>query len=173
MEDFLSVHRDYAHEPEPYEWLEVYGEAFAAEPDAGSFYRQLEVSVDRLTNYAVGSRVIAERSPLDFLAYLLAQNDLGRSARDCELIATAAELAAAGIGHLDLLVVLPLNDVDRIVAPLSEDLELRESMNDCLMEIVSTDPYALLTQMKPRVVEIHGTPRQRFLELERIVAEVD
>jgi hypothetical protein len=170
VEDFLSIHRDYAHEPEPYEWLAEYGEE-VGEPDAESFFRQLELSIARLSSYSEGARVIAERSPLDFLAYLLAHHDLGRSGRDCELIAAAAELAASGLAHLDLLVVLPLNDVDGIVAPPSEDLELRHGMNDRLMEVITTDPYSLLTRSTLRIVEIHGTPKQRLLALERAVAE--
>ncbi|HEX7830976.1 MAG TPA: hypothetical protein VF787_15075, partial [Thermoanaerobaculia bacterium] len=46
IDDFLHAHRDYAHEPEPYEWLDE-----PAEPDAESFYRQLELSVERLRRY--------------------------------------------------------------------------------------------------------------------------
>jgi hypothetical protein len=172
VDDFLSIHRDYAHEPEPYEWLAEYGEELAEEPDAESFFRQLERSIARLTSYREGARVIAERSPLDFLAYLLAHHDLGRSGRDCELIVAAAELAASGLAHLDLLVVLPLNDVDGIVAPPSEDLELRDEMNERLMEMITTDPYSLLTRSTLRIVEIHGTPERRLLALERAVAEM-
>lgn len=171
MEDFLRVHRDYVHEPEPYEWLEEYGEGLTEEPDAESFYRQLEISVDRLRSYSTGTRVIFERGPLDFVAYLLAQNDLERRGRDCALIADAVELAAVGIAQLDLLIVLPLNEADRIATPVSEDLELREAMNDRLTELIGTDPYALLTQGSPRVAEIHGTPHQRLFELERLIAE--
>lgn len=163
IDDFLRAHRDYVHEPEPYEWLEQYGEELAEEPDVEAFYRQLEISVDRLSQYSKGARVIAERSPVDFIAYMLALNDLGRAGRDCELNASAIELAAAGIEHLDLLIVLPLNDVD------CEDLELRDAMNERLVEIVTADPYAFFARGVPRVVEIHGTPRQRLLALERDV----
>src|SRR5690349_8388261 len=100
IDDFLAAHRDYLHEPEPYEWLQdVYGETMSEEPTADDFYRQLEVSVDRMRAHARGANVMIERSPLDFLAYLLALTDLGRTARDCELIASAAELCATGIAH--------------------------------------------------------------------------
>jgi hypothetical protein len=171
IDDFLRAHPDYAHEPEPYEWLEEHGEASAEEPDAESFYRQLEISVDRLSTYDAGTNVIAERSPLDFLAYLLALNDLGRSARDCDLITRATDLAALGLAHLDLLILLPLTDSNPIAAPASEDLELREAMNEQLIELVTTNPYALLTRETLRVIELHGTPQQRLIALERVVAE--
>ena len=170
VEDFLAAHRDYLHEPEPYEWLEdVYGEAAADEPNVDDFNRQLELSVERLITHAPGARVIAERSPVDFLAYMLALDDLGRAGRDCQLIASAAERAAVGMAHLDLLVLLPLNETDRIVAPASEDLELREAMNDRLLDIVTADPYSLFGSGRPRVVEIHGTRVARLRQLERWV----
>ncbi|HEX7829125.1 MAG TPA: hypothetical protein VF787_05690, partial [Thermoanaerobaculia bacterium] len=161
-DDFLHAHRDYAHEPEPYEWLDE-----PAEPDAESFYRQLELSVERLRRYPPGARVIAERSPVDFLAYLLALDDLHRSGRDCALIASATELAAEGIQQLDLLIVLPLDDGIELAE--SEDLELREAMNERLLDLITTDPYALFTQATPRVVEIEGSPRERLLALEAVI----
>ena len=34
VSDFLAAHRDYVHEPEPWEWLvEVYHESLSEEPD--------------------------------------------------------------------------------------------------------------------------------------------
>jgi hypothetical protein len=111
--------------------------------------------------------VVAERSPIDFLAYMLAQSDLKRAGRDCERILSAAELAATGMRHLDLLVVLPLNDRDGIVVPESEDPELRDAMNDRLLDIITTDEYALFGSGCPRVIEVQGTRRQRLQLLER------
>ena len=172
VEDFLAVHRDYVHEPEPYEWLEdVYGEAVGEEPTAEDFYRQLELSVERLQSYRRDSSVIAERSPLDFLAYLLALTDLDRSGRDCERTASAAELTAAGLANVDLLVVLPLNEKDGIVAPESEDVELRSAMNDRLLDLITTDPYSLLGRGRTRVIEISGERPERMRMLEQAVAE--
>jgi hypothetical protein len=160
IDDFLAVHRDYVHEPEPYEWMPE----MSSEPAAEDFYRQLELSVERLRGYGPGEKMIAERSPLDFLAYLLALTDLGRSGRDCDLTASAAELAADGMANLDLLAVLLLNG---IVAPESEDLELRDAMNDRLLDLIATDPYSFFGSGRPRVVELHGTPQQRLQALER------
>jgi hypothetical protein len=172
-EDFLAAHRDYLHEPEPYEWLEdVYGEPSAAQPTLDDFWRQLELSSERLRSYGAGAAVIAERSPLDFLAYMLALGDLRRAGHDRELIASAAELAAAAIAHLDFLVVLPLNDRDRIAAPESEDLELRDAMNDRLLDLITQDEHALFTSSSPRIVEIHGTREQRLRLLEQAVANL-
>lgn len=167
-EDFLAAHRDYVHEPEPYEWLEeVFGEAAGGEPNVDDFLRQLELSVDRLRSYRHGAKVVAERSPVDFLAYLLALTDLRRTGRDCQMIASAAELTVSGLASIDLLVVLPLNDRDGIAAPESEDLALREAMNDRLLDLITADEYALFGGGSPRVVEIQGARERRLRLLEQ------
>ena len=173
-EDFVAAHRDYVHEPEPYEWLEgVYGEAMGEELTVEDCSRQLQFSVERLCSYHPGLNVIAERSPVDFLAYMLALGDLGRSGRDCELPVAAADLVAASIRNLDLLVVLPLNDPDEMVIPKSEDLALRAAMNDRLLDLITTDEYALFVGGIPRTVEIHGDRRRRLSLLEQAILERD
>src|SRR6185295_8260084 len=79
IDQFLLAHPDFAHEPEPYEALQDdYGETFAAEPCAEDFYRQLEYNAGRLREYGRGDRVIFERSPADYLAYMLALSALHR-----------------------------------------------------------------------------------------------
>jgi AAA domain-containing protein len=171
VEDFAAGHRDYVHEPEPYEWLEeLHGESFAEEPGVDDFQRQLELSVERLSAYGRGARVIAERSPIDFVAYMLALRDLRRGGRASGRVEAVVELAARGMEHVDLLVVLPLNETDGIVASESEESELREAMNDRLLEIVATDEFGLLGGL--RVIEVQGTRRARLAALERAIGEV-
>jgi hypothetical protein len=165
IEDFLSVHPEYAHEPEPYDWLGAYGEESSDVPGVDEFHRQLEISVERLRTYPPDANVIAERSPIDFLAYILALVDLGRAARDCELAAAAAELAAEGVKSLDLIAVLPLEDIP---APADEDLELRDAMNDRLLSIVAADEYSLFRDGRPAVVELAGSRRERLRTLESV-----
>lgn len=149
VHDFLAAHPEYVHEPEPYEWLEEL-QQFAEEPAATDFFRQLEMSVERLRGYGRGARMIAERSPLDFVAYILALEDR-------EFAERAMALADEGMEHVDLLVVLPL-DGD-IEAPSDEDPELRAAMNEQLLELVAADNVT--------VVELHGSPARRLAALER------
>lgn len=137
-EDFAAAHPEYVHEPEPYEWLvEWYGEA----PD---FERQLELSVERLQGYARGANVIVERSPLDFLAYM--------RVTDGPLF----ELAARGMEHVDLLVLLPIEEIE---APEDEEPELREAMHEQLVELVGA--------WEGPTLELHGDRRRRLEALER------
>lgn len=155
IDDFLHAHPDYAHEPEPYEWLaELYNEPMPAMPGAQDFYRQLEVCVERLSTYDRAARVIVERSPIDFLAYLRALNS--------DLEETALELVAAGMGHVDLLVVLPIDD--SITVPDDEDPELREAVNDCLLELVQ------VCSGDACVLEVTGTRQRRLAAITRAVA---
>jgi AAA domain len=161
VEDFLALHADYVHEPEPYEWLVELGEEPSDQPSADDFFRQLEVSVERVSRYAKGARMIAERSPADFVAYMLALRDLGRTTAGSDLIDAALELAAAGMAHLDLVVVLPLHPGDRIIAPEAEDLELREAMNDRLLDLLSGESLGIVGA-DTRVIEVYGTRQQRL-----------
>jgi hypothetical protein len=138
-EDFVAAHPEYVHEPEPYEWLvEWYGER----PD---FERQLEFSVERWRGHARGANVIVERSPLDFLAYM--------RVGDGPLF----ELAARGMEHVDLLVLLPIEEIE---APEDEDPELREAMHEQLLELVAA--------WDGRTLELHGDRRRRLEALERV-----
>jgi predicted ATPase len=76
IEEFLRVHPEFVHEPEPYEVLvEDYGEEFSAEPCVEDFLRQLEFNLERVGQHEQQENVIYERCPLDFLAYLTALHE--------------------------------------------------------------------------------------------------
>lgn len=167
--DFLKVHEKFVHEPEPYEWLqELYGETFADRPTVDDFYRQLEVSVERLCSYPSNADFIAERSPIDFVAYILAIADLGRGGPAGNMLDHAVTLARRGTERLDRIAFLPLPAGDRIIAPESEDLELREATNARLIELFAEDEFDLLGN-HVRVVEIGGTAIERLRTLEAYI----
>jgi hypothetical protein len=103
--------------------------------------------------------VIIERSPLDYLAYMRAVG--ARSG----LFDRAVDLAADALTSVDLLVFLPLHPRDGIVAPASEDLELRRDVNDHLLDMLLADDLGLLGGGPP-VIEIRGTAAERLSTLE-------
>lgn len=156
IEAFLDRHHDFAHEPEPYVTLqEVYGEAFAEKPTLEDFQRQLELNVETLRRYTVGDRVIFERSPFDFLAYILAIS------HDPDPWITTVRSAAP---LLDAVVFLPLDG--RIDVAASEDLILREAVDDLLHDMLLAGEHDLFTGPLPVVIEARGTVEQRLLAVE-------
>ena len=164
IDAFLSNHDTYSHEPEPYEALQdLYGEDFGAEPAADEFFRQLEYQVERLQQYSAGDRVIFERGPADFLAYLLALDDLGRDTADAELAKQSISLVRSAMALLDLVVYLPATNEG---VPESEDPELRRAVNARLEGILLDDEFDLFTGDRSLVLEIVGTTEQRLRSLE-------
>src|SRR5688500_20006230 len=111
IEEFLRRHTEFAHEPEPYIVLvEDYGEEFSSEPNADDFYRQLEFNVDRLRQYKPSGKVIYERCPIDFLAYILALKDLKLERVDDAFLEKIIRMALDAIQYLDLIIYLPLDE---------------------------------------------------------------
>jgi predicted ATPase len=160
IEAFLDRHQNFAHEPEPYAVLqELYGEAFAEEPSIEDFQRQLDINMETLRRYDAGDNVIFERSPFDFLAYMLA---LGESDRHPEAALAAVRSA---LPLLDAVVFLPL-EAERIDVAESEDLRLREAVDDRLHDILLADEFDLFTGASPLVVEVRGSVEQRLLAVE-------
>lgn len=166
IEAFLGGHGEYLHEPEPYEALQdVYGESFAAEPSAEDFSRQLEYLVERLHQYRAGDRVIFERSPVDFLAYLLALDDLGRETADARLAERSIEVVRGGVAWLDVLVYLPATGGAGAVGE-AEDPQLRRAVDARLASLLLDDDLDLFPADRPTVLEATGTTAQRLRTLE-------
>lgn len=163
IEVFLAAHSEYAHEPEPYEMLqELHGETFGAEPSAEEFFRQLEYQVERLGQYNVGDRVIFERSPVDFVAYLLALDDLGRDAADAALTKQSIAIARSTVQLLDLIAYLPVTGT---VAE-AEDPELRIAVDARLEEILLNDELGFFASPRPSILELTDPTPQRLRTLE-------
>ena len=157
---FLRDHVDYAHEPEAYEALQdVLGEAFAAEPSAEDFYRQLEYHVARLAEHPQDARVIFERCAVDYLAYLLALADLGRETADAGLAKRALTMTRDAVRKLDLIVFVRAEDDD---APESEDPELRRAVDARLEGLLVDDDLGMLAAGRPEVLEVFGRTAQRL-----------
>ena len=167
IDEFLRAHPNYVHEPEPYEVLQGdYGEAFAAEPCAEDFYRQLEFNVSRLRHYAFGERVIFERGPVDFLAYMLALKDLRRDEDALRVADASLEMVTDAIQFLDVIVFLPAGYAGGALMPDSEDPKLRSAVDSRLAGILTDDEFGLFGVERPLVLEATGTTAQRLQTLE-------
>ncbi|PJJ63204.1 AAA family ATPase [Compostimonas suwonensis] len=165
ISDFALRHPGFTVLPDPFELID---EAWDR-PSAAMFATQLRVAADRLASDDVASDVIAERGPLDFLAYLLALDEWAGSSSSPELLERSMIITAEALGHVDLLVVLPLTAADPIEVDDDEHPELRSAMNDVLMDLIE-DPDLVGTHL--RVVELVGSRDERLSVLESLVSEL-
>jgi hypothetical protein len=167
IDEFLLAHTDFAHEPEPYVVLQDdFDEVFAAESSADDFYRQLEFNIERLRSHPPGERVIYERCPVDFLAYMLALEDLRRDAEATQIVERSLKMLKDAIKLLDLIVFLPLDDLDCDVMPEAEDSELRIAVDKRLVCILCDDDFDFFNSLHPAILEVRGSTAQRLLKLE-------
>lgn len=159
VDAFARGHGDYVVEPEAYEALEaLYGDVFAAEPSAEDFFRQLEYHAGRLREYRAGDRVVFERSPADYVAYLVALGELGRETADRQLTHRAIEVAREAMRNLELVVYVPGHGD----GPEGEDAELWRAVDSRLGEILLDDELVLVGERGPLVVEAVGSTAQRL-----------
>jgi hypothetical protein len=77
-------------------------------------------------------------------------------------MARVREITAVAMAHVDLLVVLPLDDCDGIRVPDDEDPELRTAMDERLLDLVD-DPE--LVGSVGTVLAVSGSPRSRLRQV--------
>lgn len=159
----LATALGYAQLPDPYELVDDDVEDPAG---ATSFVRQLLVAAERLVGLAHGADVVAERGPVDLLAYLEALAELGRPSVGPDLMTRLRATTAQAMAHVDLLVVVPLDARDGITVPDEEDPDLREAMDARLLDLCDD---ADLVGPAVRVVEVAGAPEAR---LDQVLAAV-
>jgi AAA domain-containing protein len=153
IDEFLRLHPEFEHEPEPYTVLvEDYEEEFSAEPCVEDFLRQLEFNLERLGQHASGEKVIYERCPLDFLAYLSALNS--------NVTRALLERVSDSLQQLDMIVYLPLEREGGGEYP-----KLRRAVDRQLSE--------LLTATNVTVVEATGSTGQRLRAVESALTNIE
>jgi len=159
VSDFAARHPRYEVLPDPFELLDEIWDS----PGPAMMSAQLRIAAERLLGDEHGDDVIAERGPLDFLAYLRAFEDLTGGVVPSAAMARMTALTAEALDAVDLLVLLPLAGHDPIPVDDEEHLELRAAMDDLLLELAD-DPD--LTGGRLTVVSIAGDPDQRLAALE-------
>ncbi|WPO88015.1 AAA family ATPase [Herbiconiux sp. KACC 21604] len=120
ISDFALRHPGFTVLPDPFELADEAGDA----PSAALFSAQLRLSADRLTASEPSDPLIAERGPLDFLAYLLALSELNGTTLDDDALARATTMTAEALQTIDVLAVLPLTATDPIHVAADEHLDL-------------------------------------------------
>ena len=166
IEEFLRGHPEFFHEPEPYEVLvEDYGEEFSAQPTADDYYRQLKFNIERLHRHQVGEKVIYERCPVDFLAYILALRDLKTEVVDVSFVDRVVEMVLDAIQHLDLIVFLPLEEADN-----NESVKLRSAANSQFVDLLVNDEFGIVRSGLVDIIGASGTTTERLRILETEIA---
>ena len=123
----------YVAADEPYYLLEEEGYEFEFPPSLEDYRALLARSVRSLTSPLLPRRIIFDRTPLDYLAYMAA---IGAD--------PSAEAGTAALqpvfGSFDLLVVTPITPETEQLLPPAEMPRLRSQMNGALLELVYDDP---------------------------------
>lgn len=159
ISDFALRHREFTVLPDPFELVDESWDS----PGAALFAAQLRISARRLDPREAAGGLIAERGPIDFLAYLSALDEITGASTPRELLERFRAITRDAFDHVDLLVVLPLTASDAIVPGADEHVELREAMNDALLELID-DPDVVGDRV--RIVEITGDRDRRLAALE-------
>lgn len=154
VSDFALTHPRFEVLPDPFDLVDDLDPGSAA-----SFREQLVVAAERLIAVTATAEVIAERGPLDFLAYLDALETVGRVTVSRAASQELRMLAAEAMGHVDLLAVLPLAGVPDVWVPEEEDPRLRTAMDEHLLELCEDDD---LLGEGVRVLELVGSPQRRL-----------
>jgi len=168
IDAFLTTHPEFHHEPEAYEALVVRGEEFSAEPSADDFVRQLAYSVNRLDQFRPGEHVIFERCPADYIAYLLALEELGRDPDAQLLKERSIKVAQRGMQNVDTVVFLRPDD-RRYEIPDDEDPVLRTTVDNYLEAILLNNELNLVDGNRPSVLEATGSTAERVAALNAVV----
>ncbi|GMU01333.1 hypothetical protein KH5H1_54530 [Corallococcus caeni] len=150
IDELSDLLPDYVTVDEPYHQLEEEGYAFAAPPSVDDFEAQLARSIADLDE--APRDVLFDRCPVDFIGYLLAHED--HDAFDLDVWLPRVRSA---LRKLDLIVLVGIEQPDRIALSASEDEELRLSVDEQLKELLLTDAHALGVE----VLEVEGSPRAR------------
>ncbi|WP_053387564.1 hypothetical protein [Leucobacter japonicus] len=161
--DFALRHPEYTVLPDPFDLIDEMWDT----PSSVSFAAQLRVSADRLMPVDRPENLIAERGPIDFLAYLLSIDELAGGSVSRQLLIRSTELTREALNHVDLLVALPLTSSDPIAPGIEEFPELQGTMNDMLLDLLG-DPKLIGPSTK--VAEITGPPDRRLSTLESLAS---
>jgi predicted ATPase len=143
---------------EPYWLLEEDGYEQADPPSIEDFEAQMERAIVEIEQS--DANVLFDRCPADVLAYMLTHDDAG-SIDAGEWVERAREALEA----LDLVVLVPIEEPDRVALPRHEDRALRAAVDEKLRELLLDGAL----RVAPEVIVVEGSVEAR---VERVLARV-
>jgi predicted ATPase len=138
---------------EPYYLLEEEGYEFGFPPSPDDYRALLARSLRSLSAQPLQPGVVFDRTPLDYLAYLVATG--ADAEREADTVALTPALAS-----LDLLVITVITPEAERLLPTAELPELREAMNEALLDLVYADPLGAWAEVP--VLELDGPLENRL-----------
>ncbi|MBW1654120.1 ATP/GTP-binding protein [Flavobacterium quisquiliarum] len=135
--------------PEPYFELQEMGIVFAEIPTADDYMMQLEYSLKQILRS--DKNAIFDRCPIDLLAYALAVDD----SVDFQLVFNKIQDA---INKIDFFVFVPIEEPDRISCPNYQLPELRNEVNDMIVELIN--------DFELEVIEVKGDLSERLNQIQ-------
>jgi AAA domain len=144
---------------EPYRLLEEEGHPFAHPPSLEDFVLQLDRSIRSLLSCP--TRVIFDRCPADFLAYLTVHRD-----RDAFDLGAWMPRVSEAMERLDLVILVPIEDPDRVAVSREDGPRWRRAVHEELRSILLDDSYHLGVA----TLEVRGDRRERLNQVLRHLA---
>ncbi len=160
IEDLSEHLEQYRVTDEPYLLLEEDGYEFVHPPSLEDYLEQLRRSLELLQEE--DTHVLLDRSPVDFLGYLMTHEDA--DAFDLEAWLPRIRLA---VQALDFLVLVPIEGDDRIQLPRDEEPVLRAEVHQKLEWILLEDPF----ELGLAVLTVEGSRRARVSQVLRRIQE--
>lgn len=137
---------------EPYRVLEEEGYELSDPPSVEDYEEQLRRSIDMISEASADA--LFDRCPLDLVAYL--------QSTDAELdIDEYVDAIRPSMETLDLIVVLSIEDPDRIAIPAHEDRRFRRRVDERMRTLLLDDPHGFGTP----TVEVTGTLDDRVRQV--------
>jgi hypothetical protein len=163
--DFLRERPGYRHEPEAFELLgDEIDIGDSGEPAEDGLALLLEHTLRVVETQEAGSRVVFERSPVDYLAYAVAARSWPRGLGP-RFVRRFASRVRESLSHLDLIVLLPLS-TGGPVAHGEENPRFRRRVDEALRGALLDDDLELLQGVRiPTVVELPVVPDRRLAVL--------
>jgi hypothetical protein len=166
---FLERRPEYVYEPEAYEAL-ADDIALTSEegPTPEGLEALLQYTVAAVAGHSPGTRVVFERSPVDYLAYAAASRRTWPPRGTATFLRTNVPVVRASLRGLDLIALVPVSRRGPIAARPGEDERFRKRVDERLRRALLDDDHDLFAGAATRVVELPPFPERQLQELLRL-----
>ena len=148
---------------EPYYLLEEDGYESAEAPTIEDFEAQLVCSLAALDD--AGGDALFDRCPVDVLAYLVEHDDAAAFDPEAWL-----EKIRDAVETLDLIVFVPIEEIDRIALAPHEDAAYRRAVNDRLRDLLIDDALGVDVEVLTVTGDVRARTDQVMARIGRIAS---